>query len=170
MLTQTRYMSRRALSRLSRENYPLAARNPVRVVAWATDPANVGGILRTSEAFLLERAFVLRPPSSSAVGTHRWMPTEYGYELKEAIFEARSDGYTIVALEQATGARRLPTQLPERMCLLVGNEGSGLPASVLANADLGVEIPQMGLVGSLNVVTATSIALYEWMRQHRIAA
>lgn len=162
---QTRYMTRRALRDFDRATYPTTQRHGLRLVTYATDPVNIGGMVRTAEAFLADKVHAIKPPRVASVGTERWQPAEYGWHLAEAIEQARADGYTIVALEQSTDSRMLPCDLPERMCLVSGNEGSGIPASVLAAADMAVEIPQFGMVGSLNVVTATSIAAYEWAGQ-----
>lgn len=162
---QTRYSTRRAFRNLTRADYPTTPRHALRIVTYANLPANIGGMVRTAEAFLADRVFALKPPGPTSVKTERWQPIEYGWGLSEAIEAARRDGYVVVALEQTTDSRMLPCELPERMCLVSGNEGSGIPASVLAAADMAVEIPQYGLVGSLNVVTATSIAAYEWASQ-----
>jgi len=162
---QTRYMTRRAFRDLDRASYPTVQRHALRLVTYATDPVNIGGMVRTAEAFLADKVHAIKPPRVASVGTERWQPAEYGWHLAEAIEQARADGFVIVALEQTTDSRMLPCDLPERMCLVSGNEGSGVPASVLAAADLAIEIPQYGLVGSLNVVTATSIAAYEWAGQ-----
>lgn len=165
MTVQTSYMTRRALSRLDRTNYRETGRHGVRIVTWATDRNNIGGIVRTAEAFLADRVATLHQPGCTSVGTERWQPMEAGWDLSGAISAARADGYTVVVLEQTTTSLSLPCPLPERMCLVSGNEGSGVPQSVLDGADLCIEIPQYGFVGSLNVVTATSIALYEWASQ-----
>lgn len=165
MTVQTSYRTRRALTRLDRSNYRAADRHGVRIVTWATDRNNIGGMVRTAEAFLADRVHAIKPPGVTAVATDRWQPMETGWDLSSAIAAARADGYTIVVLEQTTTSLPLPCALPERMCLVSGNEGSGVPQSVLDGADLCIEIPQYGLVGSLNVVTATSIALYEWASQ-----
>ena len=165
MTVQTSYMTRRAMSRLDRSNYREAGRHSVRVVTWATDPVNIGGMVRTAEAFMAERVHCIKPPRVASVGTERWQPVDSGWDLAGAISEARDDGYTIVVLEQTSDSVMLPCALPERMCLVSGNEGSGVPQSVLDVSDMRVEIPQFGFVGSLNVVTATSIALYEWASQ-----
>lgn len=52
------------------------------------------------------------------------------------------------------------------MCLVVGDEGAGVPPKALALCDMAVEIPMQGVVASLNVATATGMAIYEWARQH----
>lgn len=168
---QTTYNDRRALRKFEgRDGYRAAERNPLRLITWATDAVNIGGMVRTAEAFMAERVYAIREPKATAVGTDRWQPVVYGLDaIRVAIAEAQADGYTVVALEQTTDSRPLPCALPERMCLISGNEGSGVPASVLDSAALAIEIPQYGLVGSLNVVTATSIALYEWASQWAVA-
>jgi tRNA (guanosine-2'-O-)-methyltransferase len=51
------------------------------------------------------------------------------------------------------------------VCLAVGNEDRGLSQATLAACDVVAFLPQMGRVGSLNVATAASIAIYELRRQ-----
>lgn len=152
-----------------RHQYYMHPRYPVRLVAWNNKESNLGGAIRTAEAFRIEHVYLLRRPKSlaGAVKQHHWQPTTYTSDLVAAIEQAKADGYTIVALEQTNQSAPLPTaNLPERMCLVAGDEGIGVPPKALELCDLAVEIPQYGMVGSLNVVTAISIALYEWTRQH----
>ncbi len=52
--------------------------------------------------------------------------------------------------------------------LLAGNETSGLSAAYKELADTLVKIPMSGSASSLNVASATSIALYEVARQRRL--
>jgi len=154
---------------LSRDDYRQASRHSVRLVTWNAKEPNLAGAIRTAEAFMLDHVYMLRKPKcmSPTVGTENWQPTTYTTNLLEAIQEAKRDGYTIVALEQTNASVRLTEAiLPYRMCLVAGDEGEGVPPKALALCDMAVVIPQYGMVGSLNVVTATSIALYEWTRQH----
>jgi len=156
------------MRQVERSEYASIERHPVRVVSWATDPANIGGLVRVSEAFLVERLYVAKVPArATAVGTQKWQPTTVGLdELGAAVAAAKADGYVVVALEQTDEGDVLQDgwPLPRQMCLLLGNEGSGLPKSALAAADHAVEIRQYGLVGSLNVVVSAGIALYQWSR------
>jgi tRNA (guanosine-2'-O-)-methyltransferase len=46
----------------------------------------------------------------------------------------------------------------------MGHEDRGLSKDLLAGADALAFIPQLGKIGSLNVGTATAIALYESRR------
>ena len=56
-----------------------------------------------------------------------------------------------------------PWQLP--LALLFGSEGTGLPAGLLASADLQVAIPMTGTAESLNLAVAAGILLYEVRRR-----
>jgi TrmH family RNA methyltransferase len=53
------------------------------------------------------------------------------------------------------------------MALLIGNEGSGVPPDLAAQADLAITIPCPGPVESLNASVAASILLYEASRQRK---
>jgi tRNA (guanosine-2'-O-)-methyltransferase len=153
----------------TRDDYASLPRHSVRLVTWNASDPNLAGALRTAEAFRLEHVFMLRKPRTMAasVGVDRWQPHTYTHDLLAEVERAKVEGYTTVALEQTNASVPLTTAiLPSRMCLVAGDEGGGVPPKALALCDMAVEIPQFGNVGSLNVVTATSIALYEWVRQH----
>ncbi|MDB4306329.1 hypothetical protein N9980_02065, partial [bacterium] len=56
----------------------------------------------------------------------------------------------------------------ERPCFLLGAEIGGVPADLLDEAKLVVQIPQWGLVPSLNLAVAGSIVLYDFLgKRHR---
>lgn len=151
------------------EQYRALPRHSVRLVTFNALEPNIAGAIRSAEAFRIERVYMLRRPKSvaAASGEGRLQPTTYTPDLLPVIEQARAEGYTIIALEQTTGSRLLTeVQLPEKLCLVAGDEGGGVPPKALALCDMAVEIPQYGMVPSLNVVSAISIALYEWVRQH----
>jgi tRNA G18 (ribose-2'-O)-methylase SpoU len=75
----------------------------------------------------------------------------------------KSEGFTLVALTPRADAIDLPTfakRQRQRLALLVGSEGPGLSAEAEALADVCVRIPIAADVDSLNLATATGIALY----------
>jgi TrmH family RNA methyltransferase len=55
--------------------------------------------------------------------------------------------------------------LPSPLAILLGSEGAGLPADLLAAGDLLLRIPMRGTAESLNVAVAAGILLYETWRQ-----
>lgn len=79
----------------------------------------------------------------------------------------RSEGFTLVGLEQTTNSVSLHEfAFPRRTALVVGHEREGLSDEVLALLDQAVEIPVYGLPYSYNVATAAALALYEYCRQY----
>ena len=84
----------------------------------------------------------------------------------DAIDAARSVGYRVVGLELADGARPLhELDAVDATCIVVGHEDRGCSPATLDACDDVAYLPQLGRVGSLNVATATSIALYELRRR-----
>jgi tRNA (guanosine-2'-O-)-methyltransferase len=139
-------------------------------------PFNVGSIARTAAALRVEHLYLAGASASpahpkagkTALGTERYLQwSEYATGV-EAVEAARDDGFWLVGLELADGATPLhelaiPANQP--ICVAVGHEDHGLAPSVLAAVDAVAYIPQLGRVGSLNVATASAIALYEIRRR-----
>ncbi len=74
----------------------------------------------------------------------------------------RSDGYSVVAVELDPRAVTLfEATYPSRPCFVLGAELGGLSPEFLDEADLIVQIPQWGLVPSLNLAVAGSIVIYD---------
>ena len=71
-----------------------------------------------------------------------------------------------MAVELADGASALH-QLPldSDVCLVIGHEDRGVGRDAIAACDAVGYLPQLGKVGSLNVATAASIAIYEVRRR-----
>lgn len=86
--------------------------------------------------------------------------------LIPAIQRLRRDGFRIVALEQTDESASLYAYtFPHDTALLIGHEGRGISDAELAVVDDCVEIPVYGMPHSYNVVTATTMAVYEFCRQ-----
>jgi tRNA (guanosine-2'-O-)-methyltransferase len=137
-------------------------------------PFNVGSIVRTAAAYRVEHLYLCGqtfPPGGAraakvAMGTERYLSWSVFERAPDAADAAREDGFTVVGLELADDAVPLhQTTAGPDVCIAVGNEDHGLSASMLSACDTVAFIPQLGRVGSLNVATATAIALYELRRQ-----
>lgn len=79
-------------------------------------------------------------------------------------FERQVEG-RIVLLTTRGGVRLDSAEFRADDVLLMGSEGSGVPESVHARADVQVRIPLAAGMRSLNVAVATGIALAEALRQ-----
>eukprot|EP00835_Amoeboradix_gromovi_P004754 NODE_392_length_9456_cov_0.345517.p1 type:complete len:1184 gc:universal NODE_392_length_9456_cov_0.345517:3704-153(-) len=152
-------------------------RNNVVVIGSLIDnPGNLAALCRTCEVFLMEQLVVndvqtLKDSKfkNVSVSSENWIPVkEVGRSnIKEYLMELKNDGYTILALEQSNNSRILGKyEIPSKIVVLMGNETKGIPNGLLSMVDVCVEISQYGVTKSLNVNTATSMLLYEYMRQH----
>ena len=76
------------------------------------------------------------------------------------------EDYCLVALEQSDRSINLHKyRFKRKTILLIGHEREGVPESDLSLADDIIEIPVYGRPFSYNVVTATTMAVYEYCRQ-----
>ncbi|MDQ1427616.1 MAG: tRNA (guanosine-2-O-)-methyltransferase [Acidimicrobiaceae bacterium] len=137
-------------------------------------PWNVGGIARTAAAFRVDHLYLagsaLSPAHAkagkTAMGTERYLTWTKFERGPDAAAAARADGFRVVGLELAEGAVPLhELESAADICLAIGHEDHGLSPATLAACDLVAFIPQLGRVGSLNVATATAIAIYEVRRR-----
>ena len=78
----------------------------------------------------------------------------------------KKDGYRIVGLEQTDDSHLIyEYQFQARTALLIGHERHGISDDELAVVDDCIEIPVYGMPFSYNVVTATTMGVYEYCRQ-----
>jgi tRNA (guanosine-2'-O-)-methyltransferase len=137
-------------------------------------PFNVGSILRTAAAFTVDDLWLVEGTISpgdakvakTALGSGRFLRWTWCDTAEKAADAARAEGYRVVGLELTDDAVPLP-DLPVggATCLAIGHEDRGLSPAALAACDAVTYIPQLGRIGSLNVATATAIALYDVRRR-----
>ncbi|MFN8053235.1 MAG: TrmH family RNA methyltransferase [Acidimicrobiales bacterium] len=140
----------------------------------AQGPFNVGSIIRSAAAYRAEHLWLTETATGpdnpkvgkTALGTDRFLDVERVPDAAALADAARAAGYRVIGVELAQGARPLhEIDLRGDVCLVVGHEDRGLSKAGLAACDALGFLPQLGSVGSLNVATAASIAMYEWARQ-----
>jgi len=86
--------------------------------------------------------------------------------LLPVLKQLKKDGFRIVGLEQTDDSKNLfEYQFERKTALLIGHERNGIPDEELAVTNDCIEIPVYGLPYSYNVVTATTMAVYEYCRQ-----
>jgi tRNA G18 (ribose-2'-O)-methylase SpoU len=89
------------------------------------------------------------------------------HSLPPVLKKLKTEGYTLVGLEQTTNSTTLSEyRFPKKAVIVVGAEREGLSQEHLDLLDAVVEIPVWGMPYSYNVATATSLAIYEYCRQH----
>ena len=135
---------------------------------------NVGSVFRTSDSAFVEEVllcgFTPAPPRKevhkTALGADQSVPWIYFANTLEAIEYKKKQGSKIVALELTENAKNYSdlTKDDFPLCLVVGNEISGISNEVLAQCDFAIEIPMYGVKHSLNVSVSAGIAIYNAVR------
>jgi len=145
-------------------------KRPVLVVDGVQDPGNLGALLRTAHGLGTPGVVLLKgtaDPSNPKVlragmGASFRLPT---VRVADGELKAWSDtnGVTLwVATMDGTPLAR--TRPPEKLAIIVGNEGAGVRQEVDDMARKRVTIPLARGVESLNVAVAAGIFLYEVQR------
>ncbi len=157
------------------QNKFLGPNPPFFVVAEAIEkPGNLGTILRSSDAVGLDALIVcdrctdIHNPNvvRASVGTLFTVPVvEAGGE--ETLQWLRQQGVAIVAATPSASAQFTDVDLFGPIAIAVGTEQLGLSERWMSNADIQVAIPMRGVADSLNVAMATTLLLYETLRQRR---
>lgn len=170
----TRSLGSTDLKRLHREWRRQAPGRIALVLDSVATPFNVGSILRTAAALRVEDVWLCgrTPPvthsgvGKTALGSERYLAVHHEESTVAALGQAREAGYRPVAIELAEGAVPLhAADLTGAVALVVGHEDRGVSPAVLDEVTSIAFVPQLGKIGSLNVATAASIALYEARRQ-----
>ncbi|KFF59621.1 rRNA methyltransferase [Cryobacterium sp. MLB-32] len=139
------------------------------------DHTNVGAIFR-SVAGLGADAVLITPRCADplyrrsvrvSMGTVLQVPWTRLPEWSEAAPLLHAAGFHLAALalsDTAVSLDRFAIDPPERVALVLGAEGDGLSTHALAAADTVVTIPMLHGVDSLNVASASAVALYALRR------
>ncbi|XP_047557283.1 probable methyltransferase TARBP1 isoform X4 [Lutra lutra] len=146
------------------------------VVASLLDkPTNLGGLCRTCEVFGAS-ALVLgslqcvrdKQFQGLSVSAEQWLPLVEVKppQLIDFLQQKKTEGYTVIGVEQTAKSVDLTQySFPERSLLLLGNEREGIPANLIQQLDVCVEIPQQGIIRSLNVHVSGALLIWEYTRQ-----
>jgi tRNA G18 (ribose-2'-O)-methylase SpoU len=136
---------------------------------------NVGSIFRTSDAALIEKLYLTGytpyPPRQEiekvALGSTQSVPWEYVKEPVEAVKMLRKKNIKVVPLEITSAGRDYTDVIPEDfpLCLVLGNELTGVSGEIIGMSDFSLEIPQYGFKHSMNVSVAYGIAVFELVKK-----
>jgi len=137
-------------------------------------PYNVGSILRTAAALRVDHLWLVGPTASptdaktqkTALGSQKFLTWTITPAVEDACEGIRDAGYRLVGVELADQAEPLHAlDLRHDICLALGHEDRGLSQACLDACDAIGFVPLLGKIGSLNVATAASLAMYEVRRQ-----
>lgn len=135
---------------------------------------NVGSVFRTSDAAFIRELYLTGytpfPPRKEiekvALGATETVPWKYFKDPIEIILKKKSEGIKIAVIE-ITDKKNLIWEIKKSVfpvCMIIGNEISGVSKEIIDIADTSYEIPMFGMKQSLNVSVAYGIAMYEMLR------
>lgn len=146
----------------------------VAVLEDIADVSNVGAIIRSAAA--LNVGAVLITPTCCdplcrrairvSMGTVFQIP--WGYTSENWIDELRSLGFRTAAMALSDNSVSVddPALInEEKLAIVLGSEGYGLPEKTIAACDYTVKIPMSNGVDSLNVAAASAVAFWQLCRK-----
>ncbi len=138
---------------------------------------NVGSIFRTSDGARIQKLYLTGytpyPPrkeiSKTALGSTETVPWEYYNNPLEAIEKIKSEQIKICVLEHTSESKPYFTisENDYPLCLVVGNELTGVSKEIIEKAELAIDIPMFGLKQSLNVAVAYGIAVFDLVKIYK---
>lgn len=132
---------------------------------------NFASVIRNANSFGFNKVYNISPKKKydkrATLGTENYTEVLHCTNLEELIRIVKND-YTWVALENNIDYEMISLyefKWPEKTLLFVGEENAGLPNEILNRCDHIVTIPQYGSVRSINLSTASGIAMADYARQ-----
>ena len=137
-------------------------------------PGNLGTILRSADAAGVDAVIVCDPTTDihnpnvvrSSVGTLFTVPVIEATSTETLEF-LKQRSIAIVAATPHAQLEFTDANFQVPLAVAVGTEQYGLTEEWMQKADIQVRIPMFGVADSLNVASATTLVLYEVVRQRK---
>jgi tRNA G18 (ribose-2'-O)-methylase SpoU len=167
------------LNRKSVAEFKASGKSPIVIVLDNVRSLNnIGSVFRTSDAFLVKELYLCGitscPPNKdiekTALGATESVLWKYYENTQNAITELKSNGYFIVAIEQAEQSISLEKFFPEKgkkYAFIFGHEVKGVKQEIVDISDICVEIPQYGTKHSLNIAVSAGIVIWDVFSKQR---
>lgn len=145
----------------------LKKENPIVVMLdHLEDPHNFGAIIRTCEALGIDAIIIPNDRSvningtvvKTSVGAIYNIPIVRVVNLNNCIRDLKKNGYWIYGTDM-DGEDYNSLDYNNPVCLIIGNEGSGMSKVVRDNCDFIASIPMSGKINSLNASVSAGIIL-----------
>ncbi len=128
---------------------------------------NIGSLLRTAHCAKVRDFFLIGNQdynSYAAVSSEKWTPIKHYQSLPSFFDYVKTTDYNIVLVEQSSNSKKLfDFEFPKNPLFLLGKERGGLPSNVIDMGFPVLEIPQFGLIKSLNLSCSGSIVIYHYL-------
>ena len=149
--------------------------NMIILIDKVQDPGNMGTIIRTAHAVGASSIIITKGTVDiyndkvlrSYMGSIFYIPIIEDYNL-DLVKKLKNQGYRLLVSSLQGENNFFEEDLKGKVIIAVGNEGNGVSDEVYNISDVKVKIPMPGNSESLNVAIATSVMMYEKLRQDSI--
>lgn len=174
-----RKLKNEELNRLDVDGFKEAEKTPIVIVLDNIRSLNnIGSVFRTADAFLVEKIYLCgitaTPPHKdirkTALGATESVDWEYRDDTAALVIELKSQGLTVLAIEQAENAQMLQDFIikpAKKYALIFGNEVKGVDQKVVSACDGVLEIPQFGTKHSLNISVSAGVVVWDFWSKGR---
>lgn len=137
------------------------------------DPHNLGAIIRTAECAGAHGVIIPKRRAASvnqtvyktSAGAVEHLKVSQVVNISDTIESLKKEGLWIYGADAQGQEVYYKNTLTGPIGLVIGSEGKGISRLVKEKCDVLVKIPMLGKVSSLNASVASSILIYEVLRQ-----
>lgn len=157
------------------ENMARTSQSIVLILDEIQDPRNFGALIRSAEVFGVNAIIIPERNSvrinetvvKTSTGAIEYVPIVKVTNLSNAIEKLKKIDYWVYGAAGEAESSSADEQYPEKVALVLGNEGTGLRKKVREYCDKLIKIPMRGKINSLNVSVAGGILLSEIAKFHK---
>lgn len=176
-MVETKKLSLFDLNRTSLEVYKMSKKlNCIVVADNIRSGQNIGSLFRTADAFGFSNVYLTgispSPPNKevlkTALGATESVNWDYIADEMVLIEQLKQQDIQIVVVEQTSASISLTDFKPQtdkKYAIILGNEVDGVSTVFIKNADLCIEIPQIGTKHSLNVSVCAGVVMWHLFEQ-----
>ncbi|WP_299886597.1 TrmH family RNA methyltransferase [uncultured Lacinutrix sp.] len=153
-----------------KRNFPI-----VLVCENVANAPNIGSLFRTADAFGVEKVIFCgnaiplgRKMTKTSRATDKVVDYTISNNALEVITEYKAEDYQIISLEITDTSESIHDyefSVQKPIILVIGDENFGVSEAILNQSDAIIHVDMYGQNSSMNVVQATTIALYEITKQ-----
>jgi tRNA (guanosine-2'-O-)-methyltransferase len=142
------------------------------------DPRNITAVMRSCDAVGIQDIYVITtlPPRErnwgfkSARSAEKWVTLHYFTDTASCVQVLREQYQRILTTRLSEDSVSVfQVDFTMATALVFGNERTGVSDEMVALADGNINIPQVGMVQSLNISVACAVCIYEAFRQKQVA-
>lgn len=157
------------------ENMARKSQSIILILDEIQDPRNFGALIRSAEVFGVNAIIIPERNSvrinetvvKTSTGAIEYVPIVKVTNLSNTIEKLKKIDYWVYGAAGEAESSSAEEQYPQKVVLVLGNEGTGLRKKVREYCDKLIKIPMRGKINSLNVSVAGGILLSEIAKFHK---